>query len=82
MHHHANPLKGRFAAGVLLLVLGGCTNGDPIRNLAGQDGNAGPPARSVVLITPVPGGTRVALGQPVLSSRLPPPGLVQIGDRQ
>lgn len=54
-----------------LLAAAGCTISDPVRNLANQGGNAGPPA----------GGTQIALREPVWEKPLPPPGPIRVGRR-
>lgn len=58
-------------AALAAALLAGCAERDPVRNLASQDGNAGPPA----------GGTQVALTQPVWEKPLPPPGPIRVGRR-
>lgn len=59
-----------LAAGAALL-LAGCAERDPVRNLANQSGNAGRPA----------GGTGITLTQPVWEKPLPPPGPIVVGRR-
>ena len=66
----------------LLVAVAGCTGRDPIRNLATQDGNAGPQASAAGNIAPSEGGARIALGLPVWSSPLPPPGPIVVGRRR
>lgn len=60
-----------LAAATAALLLTGCAERDPVRNLANQNGNAGRPA----------GGTGIALTQPVWEKPLPPPGPIQVGRR-
>ena len=65
---------GRTGAAALVaatILLLGCAERDPVRNLANQDGNAGLPA----------GGTGIALTEPVWEKPLPPPGPIRVGRR-
>ena len=86
-------LPSALRAALRLLLLSGlaaaaaCSNSDPVRNLANQAGNAGPPANVVGDIDASgpgtrPNGTRIALGQPVWASPLPPPGPITVGRRR
>ena len=58
--------------GLSLVLLAGCSGGIPVRNLANQDGNAGPPAgRDAPIYT----------GSAVWKNPLPPPGPIRVGRR-